>query len=385
METWGEGEVLPDTAKHYVKSFKESVDNWERSKPIRDKINTMVTEMMKALGEMASGKLDWPIAYEKIVGIDTNAQDTRPMKRRALLGELFAMYKDVALRGMRSEEEPEFGDYKVRQLARTRAFLKRYERKVASLEAGEAEKDIADEVDALRQSAEVSFKYRFEQRMNTSAVELDVKRAEHLLEYIVDNQIKAENDLPRRYLLQLNYLRGLYRDFHGHPASYMIPEMEKLHHHQFIGKLDRMVAYLNKAFEAGTADYESVFTRPELKRGGEGLHALKLFRDNIYQVYTWATQNFGSSRKFMDSESPKDLKISYTLMERWLNGTIGMGVGDYDGLVDVVKEELPESAGSRILRTLASGPPSPEEEKDTLDEQKRKHAFLKMFKKAGLI
>ena len=228
LETWEEGEVLPDTAKHYVKNFKESVDNWERSKPIRDEINTMVTGMMKALGEMASGKLDWPIAYEKIVGIDTNAQDTRPMKRRALLGELFAMYKDVALRGLASEGEPDFGDYKVRQLARTRGFLKRYERKIASLETGETEKDIADEVDALRQGAEVSFNLRFQERMNTSAVELDVKRAEHLLEYIVDNEIKIENDLPRRYLLQLNYLRGLYHDFHGQPASHMLISIKRL-------------------------------------------------------------------------------------------------------------------------------------------------------------
>ena len=219
--------------------------------------------------------------------------------------------------------------------------------------------------------------------MNTAAVEMDAKRAEFLLGYIVDNEIKTENDLPRRYLLQLNYLRGLYRDFHGQPASQMIPETERRAHHEFIGKLDRMAGYLNKAFEAGTADHESVFTRPELKRGGEGLHTLKQFRDNIYQVYTWATQNFGSLDKFLDSESSEDLKQSYVLMSNWLDGAMGMGVGDYDGLVDNIRQKFPDAPGAAAPRTLASIENTPDP--DLVYEQKRKRALLSMFKGAGII
>ena len=58
---------------------------------------------------------------------------------------------------------------------------------------------------------------------------------------------------------------------------------------EFISKLDRSVAYLNKAFES-TADYDSVFTRRDLITGAEGARTLRPLRDRMYQIYEWANK-----------------------------------------------------------------------------------------------
>ena len=353
---WEDGAVFPDRLKSNVRSLRDLISYWEDSAMIRNQINQLVASLMTVYNGITAGNVPWPTVADKIVGRESQENLNQAFrtqtvdnidKRWSLLADLLSLHKRAGMRGVKDENDQELGDYGRRQLAQVRSIIKRYERKLERETQGVEGTDLVDEIQQLKDSADKVWNYRFRERMSTGTAEMNIKRAEYLLGYITDNNIHRENELPRRELSQLNYLRGLYRaaEEGGQAIAQTLPFLEERAHHQFISKLDRSVAYLNKAFES-TADHDSVFTRRDLITGAEGARTLRPLRDRMYQIYEWASQNIGNLQTFMDSEMAQELKDSYKLMDRWLEGQVGMGVGDYDGLVDEVQKDLPSPTGT---------------------------------------